>query len=305
MTTADKHLGRATALIVLSSCCFGSFTTLTLFITRRGMPLLPAMFWRYLLAVGVLYLLARQRRELQIAPRKAVQLVMIGALAQAAITYLSLRALDYLPVGPLAFLFYTYPAWVALIGGITGREELTLSRVLALSIAMGGVVVMIGMPSAALMNVKGIALGLGTALLYALYLPALYRAQAGVPPVIATLYLISGVLLSFLLASLYMRELRVPSSTELWALLIVLSLVSTVLAFLTMIAGLRTLGPLRASIVSTIEPFFTALLGVLLLGERFTAAMIIGGTMIAGAVILLRLSSRSSVPSSERVVLGK
>jgi drug/metabolite transporter (DMT)-like permease len=257
------------------------------------MPLLPAMFWRYLLAVGILYILARRIDARKIGRKKAIQLMAVGGLGQALITYLSLRALDYLPVGPLAFLFYTYPAWVAVISGLARREELTVWRLGALSIAMAGIIVMVGAPSAAVLNRIGVVMALGTALLYAFYLPALHKVQQGIPPLVASFYLVSGVLLSFLIVNVYTGDLRLPPSANVWGLLIVVSLVCTILAFVTLVMGLRVLGPVRTSIISTIEPFFTALLGALLLGERFTSAMLTGGLMIAVAVVLLQLKGNN------------
>lgn len=105
MLTIGNSNARATVLIVLSSCGFGSLTTITLLVTRSGLPLLPAMVWRYLIAGLVLFLLARSLGARPISRSRAFRLVLVGGLGQALITYLSLRALDYLPVGPLAFLF--------------------------------------------------------------------------------------------------------------------------------------------------------------------------------------------------------
>jgi drug/metabolite transporter (DMT)-like permease len=289
----DRQIvAKATGLIVLSSCSFGSLSTLTVLITHSGLPLLSAMFWRYLLAG--LFLIAFIRRGLGkgISRQAALRLMLVGGVGQAVITYLSLRALDYLPVGPLAFLFYTYPAWVALISAVLGREDLTLMRFTALSIAMTGIVVMVGAPSSASLNPVGIALALGTALLYAIYLPALQRVQQNIPTNIAAFYLIAGVFISFLIASAFARKLYLPTTTEMWGYLVLLSLVCTVFAFGTLIAGLRVLGPVRTSIVATIEPFFTAMLGIVLLGEAMTRGTVVGGALIAGAVLLLQVTGR-------------
>ena len=286
---------RATALIILASCSFGSLSTLTILITRRGFPLLPAMFWRYLLAAAVLLVVVRKSELTAIDRRQALRLMLIGGCGQAVITYFSLRALDFIPVGPLAFLFYTYPAWVTAIAAVTRREAITLPRLLALAIAMAGIVVMVGAPSAASLHPLGIMLALGTALLYALYLPALQSAQKGVPPLVSSFYLVAGVFVSFLVASVLVRDIRLPESLSLWAFLIMLSLVGTVLAFVSLIAGLRVLGPVRTSIIATIEPFFTALLGAILLSESLTSATIAGGAMIAAAVLMLQWNAKSTL----------
>lgn len=291
---SDRATTRATLLILLSSCGFGSLSTLTLFTTRAGLPLLPAMFWRYFLAAAFLVVVLRGTAYREVTRQQALRLLLVGGLGQGVITYLSLRALDYIPVGPLAFLFYTYPAWVALIAAVTGREEVTLWRLVALAIAMAGIVVMVGAPDAVSLAPIGVVMALGTAFLYALYLPALQKVQKGVPAIISTFYLVTGVLIAFLGASLFTHELQAPSSLTIWKYLVLLSLVSTVLAFATLIAGLSVLGPVRTSIIATFEPFFTATLGVLLLGESLTRGTLAGGAMIASAVLLLQWTSRES-----------
>ena len=292
MATTNRDSTRAILLIFVSSCCFGSLSTLTLFTVRSGLPLVPAMFWRYGLAVAILLLVLRSSVVDQFTSPRAWKLMAIGGICQATITYLSLRALDYLPVGPLAFLFYTYPAWVALISAIAGRERLTLSRLLALVVAMAGIAVMVGTPAAGTLNVIGVTMALGTALLYALYLPALHSAQEGMTAGASTFFLMSGVLFAFLFASLFTHQLQIPRSVTTWKYVLMLSIIGTVVAFGTMIAGLRILGPVRTSIVSTIEPFFTAMLGVLLLNETLTGATVAGGVMIAAAVIILEWTGR-------------
>ncbi len=299
MTGERKSVIEATGMIVLSSCAFGSLSTLTVLTIRSGLPLIPAMFWRYLLAAGILFLfLLRRRSGLIIARKNAFRLMLVGGLAQSTITFLSLHALNYLPVGPLAFLFYTYPAWVALISSLFGREDITLSRLIALAIAMAGIVVMVGLPSSGSLNRFGVILALGIALLYALYLPVLHRVQKGIPAPTASFYLITGVLTAFLLASIVTREVQVPHTLSLWRYVILLALWSTVIAFASLVAGLRVLGPVRTSIIATIEPFFTAVLGALFLGEVITKYTIAGGMLIATAVLILQLTAPQSSSAS-------
>lgn len=293
MRPESRSVSRATALIVLSACCFGSLTTLTFLVTRGGLPLLPAMVWRYLMAAVVLAVLARPWKKSSVSIRQGLRLMIIGGCGQAVITYFSLRALDYLPVGALGFLFYTYPAWVAVIAAVTGREELTLPRFISLAIAMAGITVMVGTPFSAPLNPIGVMLALGTAFLYALYLPALHRMQEGITPLTSTFYIVAGVLISFALSALLTGSLRFPQTPSIWAFLLTLSIVGTVLAFVALISGLRVLGPVRTSIIATIEPFFTAMLGVLVLSEPFTAATLTGGALIACAVLMLQWNARA------------
>jgi drug/metabolite transporter (DMT)-like permease len=290
MESSDASVGRATLLIILSALSFGSNSVLTVLVTAAGVPLLTAMAWRYLLGVTLLGAVARPGRIRSIPTLRVVQLVVTGGCGQALITYLSLHALEYIPVGPLAFLFYTYPAWVALLAALRKTERLTSVRVIALTLALAGVTIMVGAPTEKL-NPIGVMLALGSALLYSAYLPALEHVQAGIPAVIATFLLIGGAAIAFLMAALLTGELFIPVGITVWSEILVLAVVSTVVAFLTLIKGLAVLGPVRTSIVATVEPFFTATLGVLVLGNQMSTTTLLGGMLIAGAVLLIQWNS--------------
>lgn len=276
---------------MLSALGFGSISVLTLLITRSGLQLVTAMAWRYLLAAILLGLLANVSRLRTMPRSKIVPLVLIGGIGQALITFLSLYALEYIPVGPLAFLFYTYPAWVALLAAVRRTEKLTVVRVTALTMALIGVTVMVGAPSAEKLHPIGVALALGSALLYTVYLPALQHVQRDVPAMLSAFLLVIGAAISFTLAALFSGNLDVPAGAPLWANLFLLSFVSTVIAFSALIKGLAILGPVRTSIIATVEPFFTAILGILVLSDRVTVTTLTGGSLIAGAVLLIQWSS--------------
>ena len=281
----------ATLLIVLSALGFGSISVLTLLITRAGLPLVTAMSWRYVLAAVLLAVLARPGQLKSIPPKKIAAMVLIGAIGQTLVTYVSLSALEYIPVGPLAFLFFTFPAWVALLGAVRGTERLTLVRVVALTLALLGVAIMVGAPSADKLHPIGVALALGSALLYTIYLPTLESAQSGIPAMLSALLLVVGAGTAFTIAALLTGNFQIPAAADLWVNLLLLSLVSTVIAFSALLRGLDVLGPVRTAIIATVEPFFTAILSVFVLQDRLTVTTLIGGGLIAAAVILIQWSS--------------
>ncbi|MFL5481545.1 MAG: DMT family transporter [Gemmatimonadaceae bacterium] len=290
MESTDKSVGRAVLLIVISALSFGSISVLTVLITREHLPLITAMAWRYFLAGVILGLLIRPFRSRVINPRQILQLMLIGGCGQALITYLSLHALEYISVGPLAFLFYTYPAWVALLAAARRTERLTALRIGALTLALIGVTIMVGAPKEKL-NIIGVALAVSSAILYSLYLPALEQLQRGIPALLATFYLIAGSAIAFVLAALIRSELHVPRNAAVWVNIFTLAFVSTVIAFSTLIKGVSILGPVRTSIIATVEPFFTAILGMIVLSSEFTVSTLLGGALIGAAILVIELSA--------------
>jgi Predicted permease, DMT superfamily len=290
MNSPDTSIGRATILIVISALSFGSISVLTVLTTSAGVHLLTVMAWRYVLGAVFLGLVVQRRQIATIRKQRILQLMLIGGVGQALITYLSLHALDYIPVGPLAFLFYTYPAWVAMVAAIRGTEKLTPIRVSALVLALAGVTIMVGTPTERL-NPIGVMLALASALLYSGYLPALEHLQEGIPALLATFLLIAGAAISFVFAALFSSDLILPTGPAVWSNIFLLALVSTVIAFSTLIKGLAVLGPVRTAIIATVEPFFTAILGAVVLGSRLGMSTLIGGILIASAVLIIELSS--------------
>jgi drug/metabolite transporter (DMT)-like permease len=276
---------------VVSALSFGSISVLTVLVTSAGVPLLTAMAWRYVLGAALLFGVVGVKQLGAIPRQRLVQLLLIGGFGQALITYLSLHALEYIAVGPLAFLFYTYPAWVALLAAIRRTEKLTSMRAIALILALIGVTVMVGAPSTDKLNPIGVILALASALLYSAYLPSLEHLQQGIPALVSTFLLVVGAAVTFIIVALLARELDVPTGVPVWTNIFVLALVSTVIAFSTLIKGLSVLGPVRTSIIATVEPFFTAILGVAVLGNQLSITTLVGGILIAVAVLLIEWSS--------------
>jgi drug/metabolite transporter, DME family len=282
---------RATLFIVVSAVSFGSISVLTVLITAAGVSLLTAMAWRYLLAGIALFSIVGASQLRALPKRRLCLIVAIGGFGQALITYLSLRALDYIAVGPLAFLFYTYPAWVALIAAIRGTERLTPIRVIALVLALIGITAMLGTPTSQKLNPTGVMLAIVSAILYSMYLPSLERLQQGVSAAVCAFLIAGGAAAAFIVTAIFSHEVYVPTAPAIWSDIVLLALVSTVIAFFTLIKGLSVLGPVRTAIIATIEPFFTVVLGVLVLANQLTSATIFGGVSIASAVWLIHWSS--------------
>jgi drug/metabolite transporter (DMT)-like permease len=281
----------ATFFILLSSVSFGAISVLTLLTSKAGVTLVDAMAWRYLLAIIVVAAFGSLRGIRATSRSSIIKLVVLGGGGQALLTFTSLSALEFISVATLAFLFYTYPAWVALLSAITGAEKLTRWRVAALILALAGVTVMVGAPGTGTLKGKGVALALGASFLYAAYLPVLRKIQHDVPPRTATFFLVIGAAIFFVIAAFLKGGLTFPARADARWEIAILAVVSTGIAFTALIAGLSILGPVRTAIIATVEPFFTALLGALVLKDQLHLSTLAGGVLIILAVVLIEWSS--------------
>jgi len=284
MIGAERLQLRGVALVLLSALCFGAISILVLLALGLGISLIELMQWRFVVATMILALVLRGR--LRAPPRLSLPLFAVGAVGQAAVTFVSLSALQFIRPAAMSFLFFTYPAWLAAGAAVTGYVPFTRSRVLALALALAGVTIMLRPGSAELLDLRGVALGLLAAMLYAAYLPALSRFQSGLPAPTSAFYVILGAAISFTVAAMLATPQTLPRSATLWVLIGLLAVVCTVLSFAFLVAGVAILGAVKTSVIGTSEPFLTAILAAIILGDPIRLTTIAGGSLIAAAVLV-------------------
>lgn len=278
---------RATLLIAIAACGFGSISVLMVLGQRHGLTLASAMAWRYLLATP--FLLAIAGRGLRgISRSRGLTLFFAGGLGQVTISGVSLYSLRWIDVATLGFLFYTFPAWVAIMSAVRGLERVDARKLTALTLALGGIVVILGAPHAAALPLAGVLCALAAAFCYAAYIPVLHWMRGPLSASAASALVIAGAGVTYALAAIWRGEMHVALSAPAWLVILAFATWSTVLAFIAFLNGLAVLGPVRTAIVATVEPFYTAVLGALVLGQPVGAGTVAGGALIATAVLLLQ-----------------
>ena len=294
MNGTPRALSRATLLVLFSACCFGSIPILITLATATGARLVDVLAWRYLIAAALLVVVSGGFAAVMAPGRRAWTVIVLAGGGQAAIAFVSLSALRYIPAATLTFLFYTYPAWVAVISAVRGTEPLSGRRLVAMALSLGGIALMVGMPGAGALHPVGALLALSSALLYAVYIPLIDGLGRGMPTAVTSAYASTGAAIILTLVAITQGGLALRFAPLGWAAVLILAVVSTVLAFLAFLRGLAEIGPVRTAIVSAVEPFWTALLGSVVLDQQLGPRTLAGGLLIAGAVILLQLGPRAA-----------
>jgi len=287
----DTHvpaIGAGTAFTLLAATGFAAVSILTSLATAAGLTLATVLAWRYTLSALVLTTYVGTQNYKRIPPREMLGFVFIGGFGQALLVFLALSSLKYIPAATLAFLFYSYPAWVALVQAVRGAERLDGRRALALSLSFAGIGLMVGLPGAGGIDTRGVALALSAAIIYGAFIPVMRVIQKDHPVAPTSAYAKIGAALAFLVMSVADQSFTFRIEPTTWMVLAALTLFSTVLPSVFFMMGLIRLGPVRTAIVSTVEPFLTAILGVIVLRQSLTVPTMIGGALIVSAVVLLQ-----------------
>lgn len=289
---APSHAGRGTLFVALG---VSGFATISIFMTlamAAGAPFYTTLFFRYLIAIPILVGGAAYTGALRFDGH-ALKTLALAGLGQTLIAVVTLKALDYINVATLGFLFYTFPAWVALIARVRHSEPLTTARLLALALSLAGIAVMVGAPGTSL-HPTGVTLALIGAVIYAAYIPILNSLQERSTPLATTAWMSVGTALLLGIVGLARGEISVALHPTAWKCIVTLAVVSTAGAFFLFMKGLRILGSVRTAIVSTVEPFVIALLGAWILAQPLTRGTLMGGALIAAAVVLLQWRPRNN-----------
>ena len=282
-------LGAGTFWTLLAAAGFAAVSIFTSLALATGLTLATVLAWRYLLAAVVLVGFVAVRPYQRLPLRERIQFVTIGGFGQALLVYLALSSLQFISAATLAFLFYTYPAWVALVQAVRGAERLDARRSVALVLSFAGIVLMVGVPGETAVDWRGVALALSAAMVYGAFIPVMRVIQRDHPVAPTSALSKVGAAIAFLALALIDGSFTAQIALPTWGILVALTVFSTVLPSVFFLMGLIRLGPVRTAIVSTVEPFLTAVLGVVVLSQALTLPTVAGGALIVAAVVLLQV----------------
>ena len=254
------------------------------------------------LAVLAFLLATGGASRLRVSGRDLAFLVPLGLVGIGAFYLLYFYTVQESTVGTAAILLYSSPAFVVVLARLFLGEAFGPVKVVALCLTMVGIFLVAGAYAPGNLKVSPTVLvtGLLSGLTYGLY-SIFGRPVAGRlgPPVILSYALFFGAAL-LLVAALPTLDTLAGLSLGSYALLAMLAVVHTTLAFALYTFGLGRLGAGRAAIVATVEPVVAGALGTALLGEGLTAPKVAGGVLVVAGAALAQVrggKARRGAPS--------
>jgi drug/metabolite transporter, DME family len=249
-------------------------------------------------AAVLLFVLATGRaRGLRVPGRDLALLVPLGLVGIGLFYLLYFFTVRESTVGTAAILLYSSPAFVVVLARLFLKEALDVAKVLALLVTIGGILLVAGAYHPANLEVgpKVLLTGLLSGLTYGLY-SILGRPVAGRlgPSVILSYVLFFGALLLVVAAYPTFGTLAGLPAVS-YALLFMLAVVHTTLAFALYTFGLGRLGAGRAAIAATVEPVVAVALGTALLGEDLTFSKAVGAVLVISGAALAQVRLRKHV----------
>jgi drug/metabolite transporter (DMT)-like permease len=285
-------------LVVVSAAAFGTLAIIGRYAYAAGIDVLTLLFLRFSLSAVVMAILLAARRERLPRGSTLLQLVAMGAIGYVGQAFSYFTAVKYASAGLVALLLYLYPVFVMILSALALGERITHRKLLVLGLALAGTALTVGPAGGQWL---GVMWALMASLIYSFYIMIADRVvKQGSAIQSSTVILASaGVVTGVLMVG---TGPHLPTTGPGWAAIAAVVVVATVIPIVTFLSGLERIGPTNAAMLSVLEPLVTVVLGALLLGETLTSAMLLGGGLILGAVLLL---ARSELGGARRVPAGQ
>jgi DME family drug/metabolite transporter len=314
MSTPARPAVGGFVIVLAAASLFGMLGPLSRFAYDAGMEPLPFVGWRGLIGflgtiAFVAWRVSRGREQLiRLADldRRARISLMVAALAAFGLNLFVFIAFDMVTVALALLGFYTYPVIVAVANVVSGRESLDRARVVALSLAVAGMIAVVASqldPAAGIrFEALGFGLALGAAACQAVFMLSSRSGYAKVPASQAMVVVLGTTVVASLVISLVagtQAALAFPlSDPSVLPLLLFTGLFAAAIPSALFLAGIRIVGGTRAGILMLFEPVVGVALAAVLLGERLAPIQIVGGLAILLAALILQ---RSAAPGGRIV----
>lgn len=301
-------------IVLIAASLFGTLGPLSRFAYQAGMEPLAFVGWRggigfLATAAFVWWRIARgngRRTRLRDLDGRARASLALAAMMGFTLNLAMFIAFDRITVALALLGFYTYPVLVAIGNVALGREPLDRPRVVALVLAVAGMLAVVASqldPSSGIeFDLLGVALALGAACSQAVFVIISRTGYRTVPAeqamaVVLAVTLVSCAVLAIVTGATatLVQPLQTPSVLP---LLLFTGLFAAAIPSMLFLTGIRLVGGTTTGILMLFEPVVGVVLAAWLLSEGLAPIQILGGLAILGAALILQRAA----PATERVV---
>ncbi len=296
--------------VLASAALFGTLGPLSRLAYDLGVEPAAWVAWRGLIGFLTLALvIAWRARSGAMAVMRPGQLsrhakvtLLLAALMGFTLNLCMFFAFDRITIALALLCFYTYPAMVAVVNVALGRERMDASRIVALGLALLGMVAVVASqldPAAGIrLDAIGIGLALGAAVSQMVYVVVSRDGYREVPTeqAIAVVMAVTVVGASLVAIVAGSAGSLVPplGAPGLLPLMLFTGIFAAALPSLGFLAGIRAIGGLRAGILMLFEPVVGVALAAWLLDESLAPIQVVGAIAILAAAVILQRGARGA-----------
>ena len=168
---------RGYVLGAIAAASYGLNPLFALPLYGAGLGVDSVLFYRYVLAVGMLgALMLFRRQSFALRRRDVLPLAAMGVLFSVS-SLLLFESYNLMDAGIASTILFVYPVMVAVIMAVGFRERVTAATVVSIALACGGISLLYKGGDGATLNLAGVVLVFLSALSYAVWIVAVNRSS--------------------------------------------------------------------------------------------------------------------------------
>ncbi len=274
--------------IAIASIAFGVMPILAKLAYKGGANAISTLALMFTFASIILFFYIKNKKlSLKLNKEQVKLILFLGTIGYSMTSILLFISYNYIDVGIAGMILHTYPLMVMILSIIIYKEKFRLKKFLYLITTTIGVFIMLDVKVGSINNV-GVVLVLLSALCYAIYvIGASSKKIKSINSYVITFYIsvIAAIIGSTL--GVINNSFNIPINFYGIISILLIAFISTVVALMAFIKGVKLIGPTNSAIFSALEPIVSLILGVIVLGESISFKIIIGSAIIILAMIEL------------------
>jgi drug/metabolite transporter (DMT)-like permease len=279
--------------VLLAGVGFGFLGIFGRLAFQSGLSVGELLTWRFSTAAALLWLgLFFFRPRLLLMPLKQILIsCALGTCGYAVFSTLYFKAIEGISVPLAALLLFTFPIFVNLGAHFILKQRMTRNQTLSLILACLGLGILLWGPM--FVNSKSAVLyGLGSAVVYAIYVLVSGQIQQNVKPLTSSLYVITAAAVTLFYYHHPDPSRILDFNSHQLTCILGLAVISTIGPLTFFLAGLQRLPSSQASIIGMIEPVVASIAAGYFLGEHLTNFQLVGAVVVIAALVLNALEKR-------------
>ncbi|MBQ5402898.1 MAG: EamA family transporter [Bacteroidales bacterium] len=286
---------------IIAAVCYGTNPLGVLYLYQEGLNTVSTVFYRYLTAIVMLaVIMIFKGDDFKITKRELLATSFLGVFFGLS-SLMLYESFNYMDAGVASTVLFSYPVMVAVIMATFFHERISLTTILSLLLALGGIIMLSKGGGNSNVSMTGIILVICSSLTYAVYIVSVNRADVKMNPIKFTFFIAVFALLMFVGYSFFGQNnsIQILTSGKSWFWAAFLGFFPTVISLIFMNVSIKLVGSTPAAIIGALEPLTAVIIGCCVFSEAFSSKLFLGIVLILSSVILIAGGKKKVIGQSK------
>lgn len=263
-------------LAIISAIGYSIMPILAIYVYKYDISTFTLLFIRFFISGIILFIYVRFKYRNSVIRKKDMLIFfLLGGVLYTAQAVLHFSSVKYVSPSLAILLLFTYPIFVCILSSVISNEKFNKKNWFSIILSFLGLVLVLGDKFEEI-NLYGVILSVGAAIVYSVYTVLGDRAVKKQLPIVTCTYTVLFATVSIFIIGLVTQNINFEINIEAVPAILGIVFLSTVIADFAFFQSLEYIGSTKVSTLGMIEPLFTAVFSYLFLSEKLEFLQYIG-----------------------------